>query len=198
MSNPCKYFSHVEPYLKEIKALRQKGESERNIAKKLKVSWGAFLRYKKQFPEFEEVLKESKELLVAELKKSVWKEAMGYYVEEQTKEIEETFIYSADGKKIITGGKEKKKIVKKYQRGNSALLMYSLCNLIPGEFQRVDKEAIDELKEELIKNASKDIITDNRIKNAFDCLYGEAINKKNEALKKLEEAEKGGNKKNEL
>jgi len=157
-----KYESHIVPYFDEIRAWRQEGLSEKDIMKKLNVAKDAWYKYKKAYTDFSDLLIESKQKLVNELTKSLWKEAQGFEYEEVETLIEESYL----------GVKKKKKVVKKYARSAPGLLIFALCNLYPERFKRVDQEVIDKIDEKFTVQFS-----DDRIKYVFDQLYN---NKKDE------------------
>lgn len=174
-----KYDSHVKPRFEEIKAWRQSGESERNIAKKLGVSWQSFNVYKNQHSDFLDLLRHSKTKLVNNLKTALWKEAMGFENTEKKAEIEKVPVLNPNydssepiselNQMYIYKNKIKTGRIKKYNRSQANLLMFALCNLCPEEFKRVDKDAVNQLEEELKER--QNIITDTKIKDAFDKLY---------------------------
>jgi len=77
-----KYESHVKPYLKRIPAWRRQGMLEEQVARKLGVGISTFERYKTDFEELREALKNGKAELVEELEGFLYKKAKGYdYVE---------------------------------------------------------------------------------------------------------------------
>lgn len=194
-----KYHTHVKPRLEEIQSWREKGESEKIIAKKLGVAMSTFSEYKLKFPEFAEILQHSKVNLVNNLKKALWKEAMGFeHVEEKTgfekvPVINKMFIpsepISEDNPVYVYKNKIKTEKTKKYNRSQANLLMFALCNLCPEEFKRVDKEEVSKLEEELKER--QNIITDNKIQDAFNKLYGSKKEevKKDDKNKETEKAE---------
>lgn len=173
-----KYETHVKPFFEEIKAWRQIGLSEEEISKKLNIAYSTLSEYKVKYPEFMEVLEVSKIKLVNNLKKSLWKESLGFEYEETETLIEESYL----------GTKKKIRKVKKYARSQSQLLIFALCNLCPEEFKRVDKEYVLEL-EEKVDEARKENIeyTDKKILDAYYMLYPhlkeKQENKKDEAKK---------------
>jgi transcriptional regulator with XRE-family HTH domain len=160
-----KYYTHVQPKLDLIQGWRQKGDSEEAIAKKLGIAYSTLSEYKLKFSEFVEALSISKEKLVNNLKKSLYKEALGYSYEEVKTLIEESYL----------GNKKKIEKTKKIARSQANLLIFALCNLCPEEFQRVDKEAIKELKDEIHKKVN---IENNKLDKIMEVLYGPAIKEK--------------------
>lgn len=165
-----KYFTNVEPYLDDIILWRQSGLSEEEIAKKLDVGTTAFNEYKIKYPEFQRVVRTSKEKLVNNLKRSLFKESLGYEYEEVKTTIEESYL----------GTKKKVEKTKKYARSQPNLLIFALCNLCPELFQRVDKEAIKELKDEFEKELLSNKEQNSKI---LKILYGKTIEEKEKEIK---------------
>ncbi len=75
------YVSHVEPNLASIKTW-SRFEDEKAIAKRLGVSYSTFRRYKAEYKELADALKEGRQDLVAELKDAMRKKALGFTYEE--------------------------------------------------------------------------------------------------------------------
>ena len=126
-----KYYTHVEPYLDLIPTWRKKGMTEEQVAYKLEISWTSLKTYKEQYPDFLAVIKKGKAELVGELEGSLYKSSKGYWVEEETTEVEESNL----------GTKEKKKIHKKWIPANTAHLIFALKNLEPESWK--DKQDIE-------------------------------------------------------
>jgi transcriptional regulator with XRE-family HTH domain len=147
-----KYETHILPKFEEIKDWRQSGFSERTISEKLGINYSTFSKYKNEKKEFSDLLSDTKEKLVTNLKKSLWKEAMGFEYEETKTVIEESYL----------GTKKKIEKVKKKARSQPNLLIFALCNLCPEFFKRVDKEVVEELKDTI-----KEEMTDKRLKLVY-------------------------------
>ncbi len=156
MARPSKYETKIKYMFDEIIEWREQGLSLEDVSIKLEISIARLFAYQAKYPEFAEVLKHSKKRLVNKLKRSLWREAMGFEYDEIT--LEESYLGI------------KKKVVKKYARSQAPLLIYALCNLDPNNFRRLDKEIIGELVD-TIKNQ----FSDERIKKAFDILNQDAI-----------------------
>lgn len=77
MARPSKYETHVAPRLEEIKDWVRNGATDKEVAKRLGISEDSFYKYKKEFPEFSESLKESKEICDAEVESALHKAAVG-------------------------------------------------------------------------------------------------------------------------
>lgn len=172
-----KYFTHIEPRLDEIISLRQKGETIEDIAILLNVSYSTIRKWANVHKALKEALEESKTRLANNVKKSLWKEAIGYEYEETETLIEESYLGT------------KKKIIKrkKFARPQSNLVIFALCNLLPDEFKRVDKEVIKGIKE-IAENENKNLLfNNNKVNEMLGVLYKKAID---ESLKNKKDLEK--------
>jgi hypothetical protein len=136
-----KYYTHVEKKLELIRSWRESGLTERQIAEKLNIVYSTLQKYKTLHEDLTVVLQASKAKLVANLKKSLWQEAIGY----EYTEVQESSVI-IDGKEI---GKKKRTKTTKKMRGVPNLLVFALCNMAPEEFKRVDKEVIKELEDKI-------------------------------------------------
>lgn len=82
---PSKYEAQIVPRFDEIENWLRNGFKERDVAKKLGISWATFNAYKKQFPEFLDLIKKSRENLVGEIKSAIFRRATGFvYTEKKT------------------------------------------------------------------------------------------------------------------
>lgn len=77
MARPSKYETHVAPRLEEIKDWVRNGATDKEVAKRLGISEDSFYQYKKEFSEFSESLKESKEIIDAKVENALFERAMG-------------------------------------------------------------------------------------------------------------------------
>ena len=103
MGRKNRYESHVQPFLADIsKWYLSLDEGE--IAKKLGIAVSTFEKYKRQYPELRQALKDGKQELITELKTSLKKKAKGYYYEETKTCIRQ----DANGREI--------KVVEKYKK----------------------------------------------------------------------------------
>lgn len=189
MGRPEKYKEHVEPKLDLIIAWREQGISEEDIAtEKLKIAYSTLRVYKEKYSALKAALDTSREILGNKIKKGLWKEAIGYEYEEVTEQIES--IIDKTGKDT---GKRKVKRIKttKWARPSSNLVIFALCNLLPEQFKRVDKEVVDELKDK-IDNLEDSVnnkleSSNEKINKMLGVLYGDAIA---ESIKNKKELEK--------
>ena len=94
-----KYETNVQPRLLEIAAWCRDGLTDKEIAEKLDIGLDSFYRYKKDFSEFSDTLKETKEIADIKVENSLNKNANGYDYEEQTVVMKKEVIYK-DGKRV--------------------------------------------------------------------------------------------------
>ena len=94
-----KYETNVQPRLLEIAAWCRDGLTDEEIADKLDISHESFYKYKREFPEFTDTLKETKEIADIKVENSLNKNANGYDYVEQTVVMKKEVIYK-DGKKV--------------------------------------------------------------------------------------------------
>lgn len=83
MGRKNKYWTHVEPHLKEITEYKRT-MTEAQICKKLGVGRSAFNEYKKQHPELVAALRAGTVDLISDLKGALIQKALGYDYEETT------------------------------------------------------------------------------------------------------------------
>jgi len=188
MARREKYKTHVEPKLDLIVSWRETGLSEEDIATlKLKIAYSTLRVYKEKYPALKAALDTSREVLGAKIKKGLWKEAIGYEYVETSEQIES--IIDKNGKDT---GKRKVKRVKttKWARPSSNLVIFALCNLLPEEFKRVDKEVVDDLKNKIddlgdsVKNKIE--LSNSKVNEMLEVLYGKAIDESIKNKKELE------------
>ena len=165
-----KYESHVKPNLDLIQDWREQGYTEKQIADELNVAYSSLSSYKIKYPELLEVLKKTKQKLAVRLKRTLYQECSYYETTEVHEDAEMEPVYGNDGKILrYTILKLKRKTVKKKVRPNPTLVMFAMCNLIPDEFQRVDKDVMEKIKDDL-KGMTKEF-TSETIKKAYHALY---------------------------
>lgn len=165
-----KYETHVLPNLERIKAWRQAGKNEDEIITLLGIGKTSFYKYKQEKrPELMKVLEYSREILVNNLKNSLYEEAMGYEYEEVETVIEESYL----------GTKKKIRKVKKRARGQASLLIFALCNLDPMSFSRIDREAVKELEEAIDKKVG---LSNKHIEKVVQIMYGKAMKEKEKVV----------------
>lgn len=94
-----KYETNVQPRLLEVGAWCRDGLTDEEIADKLNISHESFYKYKREFTEFADTLKETKEIADIKVENSLNKNANGYDYEEQTVVMKKEVIYK-DGKRV--------------------------------------------------------------------------------------------------
>lgn len=135
VARPSKYETHVAPRLEEIKDWCRNGATDEEIAKRLGISIASFYNFKNQFLEFLEALKETKEIVDAQVENALLKRALGYEYKEVTKEIDE------DGNKKI-------KTVTKQVVPDTTAQIFWLKNRRPDKWR--DKPAEDKEEQESV------------------------------------------------
>ena len=81
MPRKSKYFTHVKPRLDEVEAWLRDGLTNKEIAKKLRVSEDSLYTYAKQHPDFKELLRKTKEYVdQVEMVGAYKRRAMGYTI----------------------------------------------------------------------------------------------------------------------
>lgn len=126
-----KYETHVKPYFEKIKKWYLT-KTETQIAQKLGITVQSWIKYKNQYPELRELLQDSKEDLVDELKGILKKKAQGFYYTETTKTV------------IKEDGKEIKKIEERqrYAQPDTGAIHLLLKNL-DDDWHNDDKQTMD-------------------------------------------------------
>ena len=83
MARPSKYFTAVQPKLETIAGWAKNGLSHEQIARNLGVAESTFYEYKKQYPELAEALKRGAEDAILEVENALFKNACGFYYDEE-------------------------------------------------------------------------------------------------------------------
>lgn len=119
-NRPNKYHTHIEPFLEQIKQWKRQGATDVQICEQLGVSKSYFCNAKNQYPELLDVLKNSREAFVADLKGELARLAFKH-------ELKTTKIYTTTD----SNGNEKKhtEITKKEVDGDIAAIQILLKNL---------------------------------------------------------------------
>lgn len=68
MGRPSKYFTHIKPFLKQIAEWKRNGATDQQICEQLGVSKTVFYDAKVKYPEFAEVMKNSRAAFIADLR----------------------------------------------------------------------------------------------------------------------------------
>ncbi|MCD4839743.1 hypothetical protein LRS37_12875 [Neobacillus sedimentimangrovi] len=78
-----KYFTHVQPRLEEIREWAEKGLTDAEMMKLLGISHDSFYKYKNEYSDFYDALKQGKEYADDIVEQALYKSAIGYYYEEE-------------------------------------------------------------------------------------------------------------------
>lgn len=100
-----KWETHVKDKLILVEAWARNGLTDEQISKNLGINIATFYRYKNEYCEFCEALKRGKEIVDIEVENALLKRALGYKVDEITKELitdEETGISELKVTKVVT------------------------------------------------------------------------------------------------
>lgn len=135
MARPSKYETHVAPRLNEIEDWVRNGATDEDVRKKLGISESTFYEYKKEFSEFSESLKKSKDYVDAQVESALLKRALGYDYQETTQEI------TADGKKHI-------KKITKHAFPDPVAAIFWLKNRRPDKWREKPAEQRDDGKDD--------------------------------------------------
>lgn len=144
-----KYTTHVKPFLSQIKELKAHGATERQIANELNISYASFNNYKEKHKELQEVLLNANEQLVSDIRGTLYRRAVGYFVNEE----KHTEIVNPDGSLS-----EKKEVMKKYIAPDVGAAVLLLKNY-DDTFSNDDKATRDRKEREIAlkeKNSEKE------------------------------------------
>lgn len=99
MARPSKYETHVAPRLEEIKDWVRNGATDEEIAKQLGIAYSTFKEYKKEFSAFSAILKESKDVVDAQVENALLERTIGGRVLlKRPYKIKKAYFH--DGKKV--------------------------------------------------------------------------------------------------
>lgn len=161
-----KWDTHVKPYLDRIPKWRNQGMTEQQIWDKLKVGTSTAERYKQDYWELREALKNGKEQLIENLEESLFKKAMGYGYEE-TKTVREKDENGKDKTRI--------EVTKKHLPPDTGALAFSLKNLAPEKWRdRHDIEHSGNVGHDLSKELVERIEEDEETQQLLDKLWDKA------------------------
>lgn len=135
VARPSKYETHVAPRLEEIKDWCRNGATDEEIAKRLGISIASFYNFKNLFLEFLEALKETKEIVDAQVENALLKRALGYSYDEVTQEL-------VDGELKVT------KVITKQVVPDTTAQIFWLKNRRPDKWR--DKPAEEKEEQESV------------------------------------------------
>lgn len=76
MARPSKYETHVAPRLGEVADWLRNGATEKEVAERLGIAMSTFCEYKRQFSEFSEVLKKTRDAVDGEVENALLQSAL--------------------------------------------------------------------------------------------------------------------------
>lgn len=123
MGRKSKYFSHIQPKLKEIREWISAGCTEKEIYEDLKISHNTWNNYKNKYEEFSETIKKASVSANRQVKAALFRRAIGF---EQDK-FEKTF--NADGDLV------KEKTIREKVLPDVGAIIFWLKNKLPNEFR---------------------------------------------------------------
>lgn len=152
MARPSKYETKVKPFFSEIKAMLERGLTEREVAKSLGIAYSTYNDYKVKIPEFAELIKGvDTKPLIKDLENALVKRALGFEYEEKKQYITE----DADGNK-----KKHTEITRKYQPPDTTAIFGALNRFDPNYKKDAAYYELKKQELELRKAIAKE--------NAFD------------------------------
>ena len=147
-----KYFTHVQPRLEEIGYWCRDGRTDEEICMRIGVGVSNFSRYKNEFGELKEVLKENKEIADYRVENALYIRACGFEYDEITEEPAVAVIvgnlrngetYSKEAiRKAIDNAMIVTKKVKKRIAPDTAACMSWLTNRKRGEWRHITEQNI--------------------------------------------------------
>lgn len=81
---PNKYFTHVKPRFAEITEWLEAGATEKEICDNLGINNKVFCKYKNEYKELNELVKNARRRPVQQIKAALFKRATGYHYQETT------------------------------------------------------------------------------------------------------------------
>lgn len=108
MARPNKYDSHIKPHLKQIAEWKKNGATDKQVCENLGVSESVFYAAKAKYKEFSEILKNSREAFVADLRGELARLAFKHTLEtvkvySKTDESGQTVTYKEKTSKEVDG-----------------------------------------------------------------------------------------------
>lgn len=108
MGRPNKYESHIKPHLKQIAEWKKNGATDQQICEQLGVSMSVFYAAKAKYSEFSEILKNSREAFIADLRGELARLAFKHKLEtvkvySKTDESGQTVTYKEKTSKEVDG-----------------------------------------------------------------------------------------------
>jgi len=135
------YDEIIEPNLIRIEGWCRDGLNDKQICKNLDISQETFYKYKREKPEFNEILQRTKDVVDREVENALYKRAMGFDYVEETKEMRTLEgAGSKDGKARESKAAVIKKTTKHYPPDTTACIFW-LKNRKPREYR--DRRSVE-------------------------------------------------------
>lgn len=96
---PTRWDTHIKPRLKEIEGWVRDGLIDEQVIHNLGVAKATFYKYRDEHLELAELLKRNKAIVDVEVENALLKKALGYSVEETTRE--RIYVRDAEGQQIL-------------------------------------------------------------------------------------------------
>lgn len=108
MGRPNKYDSHIKPHLQQIAEWKKNGATDQQVCEQLGVSMSVFYAAKAKYSEFSEILKNSRENFIADLRGELARLAFKHKLEtvkvySKTDESGQTVTYKEKTSKEVDG-----------------------------------------------------------------------------------------------
>lgn len=135
---PNKYVTNIEPYIHEIRVLRENNVEYSKIAKMLNIAESTLYKHKAQIEEFAEYIKKGDETVIANYEKSLHSLANGTYVA-----VREKIVYEADKKTVRSY-----EVTKEYGKPELGAVIFGLTNMAPEKWsntQTINLESNDDI-----------------------------------------------------
>lgn len=137
----AKYETHIAPRLDYIKSMCRDGLTEVEMCKRLGVGVSSFNRYKNDYKELWEALKDGKEIADYAVENSLYKRALGYDAIEITRQWKKVLTTKEDGTVIVENKLIVTKEVTKHIAPEVAAIIFWLKNRKADKWR--DKHDID-------------------------------------------------------
>jgi len=168
---PQSKYKFEETNKKAFLLARDKGLTNGQISKALGINPDTFYTWSKKFPKFKEAVEKGREASIGEVENAMYKEALGYWIEEVKQYIQEKPVAGSKDKTIKIKKVEK---TKKWMRPSLGAQVFILKNRCPDRwkeskyiesetFGKLEEKQIGKLSEALgiIENLAKDNISGN-------------------------------------
>lgn len=157
MPKVSKYITHIQPKLDLIESWYRNGAIDIDVARNLNVGYSTYLKYKNDYPELRARTQVGKEEADLKVESALFKNATGFYYQEEVAIKCKESYYDEKGKKV-----EKEHVevveVEKYAKPDTMSQMYWLNNRDPKNWSQKQKiemtgEALVSINDNIPKNS---------------------------------------------